>query len=87
MAWSEGVIQGRAAGNEKDCLRFLASFAFFKGLGFFSGLAFLSLNFLLRLKGRPLGWHPARTLPLSPENIFPAAVVPAVYFIAEGVLS
>jgi hypothetical protein len=39
-------------------------------IAFLLDLAFLSLNFLLRLKGRPLGRHPARTLPLSPENIF-----------------
>jgi hypothetical protein len=43
---------------------------FLAGIPFLAGVAFLSLNFLLRLKRRPLGRHPSRTLPLSPENIF-----------------
>jgi hypothetical protein len=45
------VIQGSETANDSAIIAFLLD------------LAFLSLNFLLRLKGRPLGRHPARTLP------------------------
>jgi hypothetical protein len=53
---------------------------------FLAGMPFLPMNFLLRLNRSPLDKHPAHSSNYHLKISFPAAV-PAVYFIAEGVLS
>jgi hypothetical protein len=56
------------------------------GASIFGGLCFFAGEFSVTLEREAVGRNPTRTLPPYPENIFRAAVVPAVYFIAEGVL-
>jgi hypothetical protein len=51
------------------------------------GVAFLSLNFLLRLKERPLGSSRRALFHSSPENIFFNSISASGVFHAEGVLS